>query len=130
MPRMRDRVVCQELSHAEARKLYNRFHALKNKAKTKELDFSWNNFSEFRDDVLEMAPADYTPSTHRFQFKLDLGKGYCREALRIRQTGNTDDTERRSGYQANLQTELAVLLLTEEGTIDAIGEMAKHYADQ
>jgi hypothetical protein len=67
--------------------------------------------------MLRIAPADYSPDTHRFRFKLDE-RGYCPETMSIRRKSGTKpaidsaplEYERREAAIAQLAAEISMRL--------------------
>lgn len=106
----------------ELRILASRHAAVKNKATKKGLEFPWPKFSQYLEVVLEKAPSDYMPSTHRIRH----GDGYDfrPEALEVRRKGGSIDPARA------VEAELAIKLLTEEGELDQLAWAAELAAGQ
>ena len=80
----------QTISPQDRRVLYNRFSVMKAKAKKNNIPFNWHHFSHFLDDLLDIAPSDYSPGGYRVTFDPDElhpdGMGYCRATLEVYKT--------------------------------------------
>ena len=77
-----------ELKEGDRQVLYNRFHAMKNRAKDKGIPFAWdekNGFEEFYLAMKRNMPEDYGLSTYQIRFRQPElhpgGKGYCEETM-------------------------------------------------
>lgn len=122
-------------------KLYARFHSLANKARKKEYAFSWDSFSEFLVSLEKVAPEDYHPETHRFNFDLEKvgedGKplGYCLETMRVQKT-SVKEEKQKNGTQVLSEVEKLLFMgeLTKlmlggyNGTLDELVSSAKSQA--
>lgn len=78
------------LSKEEHKRLYNRFSVLKNKAKTTQVPFNWAHFDEFYNDLMEIAPPDYTVDGYRMRFDESQihpeGEGYGKNTMSVYKT--------------------------------------------
>lgn len=93
----------------ETRVLYNRWGAMKTRARVKEQPFPWMKFIEFFDLVLEKAPEDYTPARYRIEWG-ESGYDYRPEAISFVRKTPSDPCA--------FVAELTALLLTTAGTLD------------
>lgn len=120
-------------------KLYARYHSLANKAKTKAVPFEWNSFSEFLAVLEQIAPDDYHPETHRFNFDLEkldeagTSLGYCAATMRVRTQKDTSSETRRTSKSALSDNEKLLFMgeLTKlmlggySGTLEELIDLAK-----
>jgi hypothetical protein len=98
---------------------------MKTKAQQAGHPFAWEGFETFYDSMLRIAPADYSPDTHRFRFKLDE-RGYCPETMSIRRKrGETQaneaaplEVERREAAIAQLAAEISMRLSDDDAFED------------
>lgn len=105
------------------KRLYNRFHALGNKARSKGLKFHWADFTEFYEDLIRVSPDNYDPDVFRVRFDLGMGIGYAPGSLMVTPTGVPSKYQKQKlaaaldGKVADFVTDLAILLMTEEGSV-------------
>ena len=108
--RTRDRLpLTPRWGEDETRVLYNRWSAMKNRAKKAEQPFPWMRFQEFFDMLLETAPEDYLPTRYRIEWG-ENGYDYRPEAMLFQRKSPSDPCA--------FVTELSVLFLTTAGTLD------------
>lgn len=85
-------------------KIYNRFSAMKTKAKKKGIPFHWQGFSDFLKDLEQVIPPDYHPDTHRFQFDLEAKEdgqmiGYRLDTMAVKRP-REETLQQRAGKAA------------------------------
>ena len=95
-----------QFSSADRRKLYSRFHTMKNKAKNAGIPFHWPDFDSFLRTLAEKVEADYSAATHRVRFDLDrkdaVGRivGYVPDTLTVSRVARRGRTEERPAPQS------------------------------
>ena len=101
----------------ETRLLYNRWSAMKNRAKAKDQPFPWMKFGEFFAFVEAVSPQDYTPSLYRIEWG-DSGYDYRPEAIKF--------ARKSIQNSCAMAVELALLLVSVPGTLnDLLAEAAR-----
>lgn len=81
-----------QFSSADRKKLYGRFHTMKNKAKNAGIPFHWDDFEPFMKSLAAVVEPNYSAATHRVRFDLErkdsFGRliGYTPETLTVSKT--------------------------------------------
>ena len=133
----------EELNDGDRRVLYNRFHALKNRASDKGIPFAWKERGGFEEFYLAMKrrqPDNYSLASHQMRFSPEelnpSGKGYCEETMSfhayrsdgkvIRRTNVSKNYKKSLMSQADIgklcvvASALTLILMQEEGGANAL----------